>query len=174
MHVQIMPFLAAVLGRAWDGLWAGYASMVTIELYNSSVTNDFYIRLTYNGEVLLIPGCSEHLCNATKLLEALAFGEKSMPCSMATSTTSEATTMCSSSTTTTLDTSDWIGICVGSGFMGVLVGAALIVFLYKRKVESGSMTVYNTNDSNVQNSQFMDSPMTRAVSIDRKATTIGI
>jgi len=46
----LMPFLAAVLGDTWDGKWASYASMIVIELYNSSFHggSDLF-RVIYNG-----------------------------------------------------------------------------------------------------------------------------
>lgn len=51
----LMSFLAAVLGSNWDKQWAAYASMISIELYNSSVPggSDLF-RIIYNGVSILM------------------------------------------------------------------------------------------------------------------------
>jgi hypothetical protein len=42
----IMPMLAAMLGESWDGLWAGYASLLTFELYNTTTAGSFLVAAT--------------------------------------------------------------------------------------------------------------------------------
>lgn len=56
----IMPYLNA-LGM-WDGKWAPYASVLIHELFQSSLTRKYYVRMIYNGEPLLIPGCVDYFC----------------------------------------------------------------------------------------------------------------
>lgn len=148
----IMPLLASILGDSWDRKWAGYASLMTIELYNSSNLNiniEYYFRLIYNGQVLQVPGCVAKLCDVNILLQALAFGEEVMPCSI--STTTSSSDYNHQSNMNSITTADWIGITIVSSFMGILLGAALIVFTYKRNIEQGYLTVYgstNIIDSN--------------------------
>lgn len=115
----IMPFLAAVLGDSWDRRWASYAALISMELYTRSATStiagdsDYLVRMVYNGNPLLIPGCDQALCDANVLLEILSFGEESMPCSTTT-------------TTTTIPTDD---SCIDSGGLDVVAWSLLVVFL---------------------------------------------
>eukprot|EP01038_Epipyxis_sp_PR26KG_P010653 gene10653-14307_t len=133
----IMPLLASILGQSWDQQWAAYASMITIELY-SSVTNpndsnyDLF-RLVYNGKPLLVPGCSDTLCNINILLNILSFGKEFMPCSVSDTTSS----ISSNSDGNCIDSGglnklDWSMIVIASLFMGTLIGAAVAIFLNKR------------------------------------------
>lgn len=82
----VMPFLAAVLKHNWDGHWAGYASLVTIELYESSAdagnSSADLFRIVYNSIPQLVPGCDDTLCDINILMEALSFGEQFMSCSV--------------------------------------------------------------------------------------------
>lgn len=50
----IIPFLAAY--GVWDGQWPTYAAMITLELHQRA-SGAFAVRLTYNGNVLAVPGC---------------------------------------------------------------------------------------------------------------------
>lgn len=51
----VMPVLAAL--GAWDGVWAPYASLITLELWKNA-QNSFVVRLLYQAQPLKIPGCS--------------------------------------------------------------------------------------------------------------------
>ena len=81
---SVMPLLAALIGPNWDGKWADYASLVAIELYSASAgspvgSGGYYFRLVYNGVPQLMPGCPDVLCDATLLLDAMAFASEDMP-----------------------------------------------------------------------------------------------
>jgi hypothetical protein len=59
----IIPFLAAF--GVYDGNWPTYAAMITLELHQSTSNADaWFVRMTYGGAVLNIPGCadSQGLC----------------------------------------------------------------------------------------------------------------
>ena len=58
----ILPIITAL--GLWEGhIWAHYASQMQFEVYQSKQNNGFYVRVNYNGEELLIPGCSSVLCD---------------------------------------------------------------------------------------------------------------
>lgn len=58
----ILPILSAF--NQWNGdYWAHYASQLQFELYKSSSTGAYSIRLAYNGENVILPGCSSALCD---------------------------------------------------------------------------------------------------------------
>ena len=138
----IMPFLAALLGDGWDGQWAAYAALVTIELYDTVVAGGFLFRLIYNGKVLTVPGCSPAgtLCNVNVLLEALSFGQEFMPCSVTPSSgpsppsPSPANPAASgTSDSGALSTSEWGGLCALSAFLGALIGVGCLVFWQRKQ-----------------------------------------
>lgn len=77
----MMPTLAA-FGLLKDK-WAPYASLISMELYESSTTPaDWAVRFVYNGTVMNVPGCSDAICpwadfekilsNITSVLEVRA------------------------------------------------------------------------------------------------------
>lgn len=78
----LMPFLAAVLGDAWDRKWSPYASMITMEIYSAanptSTRTGYYFRIVYNGKALILPTCEHALCDVQHLLDALSFGQEHM------------------------------------------------------------------------------------------------
>jgi hypothetical protein len=138
----IMPFLASILKENWDGHWAGYASMVTIELYESAADpdsldpSDDLFRIVYNGVPQTVPGCDDTLCKASVLLEALSFGEERMSCSVpatpdATTDDEEEGSTCSQKSS--LSDLDWILLLVLALALGVVVGVAVVIFVDKRK-----------------------------------------
>ena len=49
----ILPLLAA--WGVWDGHWPTYASLLSIELYETS--EDHLFRMVYAGRELVLPGC---------------------------------------------------------------------------------------------------------------------
>jgi hypothetical protein len=131
----IMPFLAAVLESYWDRKWPGYASLVTIELYeaaNSTAANPSYLfRMVYNSKPLYVPGCLDYLCDVQVLLDRLAFGEEYMPC-----TTSDVTVSgsgCSSSNNDRLSNGDVVLVSFMSALFGAVLGAGIVVFLTKSR-----------------------------------------
>lgn len=145
-----MPFLAAVMGDLWDGRWAGYAYMITIELYSASAASDLgvgghYFRLYYNGEILTVPGCSAQLCDVNVLLDRLSYGQENMPCSVS---SSDVTTNGDSGCDGNDDPgqTDWIIIVLLTFLLGGLIGAATVVFVDRRRklsaqdVEGGQST----------------------------------
>lgn len=138
---SLMPFLAAVMGDRWDGRWAGYAYMISIELYAASASSSLgagghYFRLYYNGEILTLPGCDAQLCDANVLLDALAYGQESMPCSVPTVTPSD-TENCDDSDNS-LSTTHWVLIALLTFALGSVLGAGSIVYVNKRKMIDGS------------------------------------
>ncbi len=56
----IMPLLSAF--NAWNGTWATYAAMLTIELLDMPQSTVPSVRMVYNGEVKQLPGCAAALC----------------------------------------------------------------------------------------------------------------
>jgi hypothetical protein len=50
----MMPLLAAL--EAWDGVWTGFASMITMELLQATDSKELRVRATYNGDVLQVCG----------------------------------------------------------------------------------------------------------------------
>lgn len=146
----IQPFLAAVLRKNWDGLWPGYASMVTIELYRSkaSITtpsadpvDDFLFRMVYNSKVLLVPGCADTLCSASFLVQALSFGQEFMPCSVTTESQSndDAGDNCDSPQ---MSHTDWTILAVLCTLLGGVVGASVVIFVEKRRQEKASESLH--------------------------------
>jgi len=145
----VMPFLAAIQGNLWDRIWAPYASMVTIEIYKasnpSSTPSGYYFRLTYNSKAIKIPSCSDYLCDLNNLLTALSFGEEKMPCSTTTTSSSSSGSSCSDDSS--LSDSSWAIVVVFTALFGVLVGAAIVIFVNKwsfqeqsgKKEESGTI-----------------------------------
>ena len=76
----LMPILATLGQDVWSGLeWSPYASMLLIELYEMSTSNDdqsefpsgYAFRLLYNGAVLTskMDGCSSELCDSRILAD---------------------------------------------------------------------------------------------------------
>ena len=66
-----MPLLAA-LGIG-DGLWARFASLISVELYdNASSSSGQVVRVIYNGKVQHIPDCSD----ASGLCDYASFKQK--------------------------------------------------------------------------------------------------
>eukprot|EP01039_Chlorochromonas_danica_P008062 gene8062-8892_t len=129
----VMPFLASVLGVEWDGLWPGYASLVTIELYSGSAASSvpWLFRMVYNSDPLLVPGCDDYLCDATILLDKLGYGQQYMPCSVNPDTVVEDDDSgdCDNDR---LSDGNVILIAFMSALFGGLLGAALILFSVKR------------------------------------------
>ena len=65
-----MPLLVAL--RVDDGLWAPYASMILIELYQTKDKKSL-VRIIYNGKVLSPPFCGDNgLCDYEKMNDYLA------------------------------------------------------------------------------------------------------
>lgn len=62
--LTIAPLLNCL--HVYNGVWPPYAAHLSLELWSetqssssSSSTKSYYVRLIYNGETLVIPGCSE-------------------------------------------------------------------------------------------------------------------
>lgn len=51
----VLPLLSA--WGVWDGQWPSYASIITLELYETS--DGHYFRLLYAGKELKLPTCSQ-------------------------------------------------------------------------------------------------------------------
>lgn len=132
-----MPFLAAVLGERWDGRWAGYAYLISIELYSASAvsavgTGGYYFRFIYNGKVMLLPGCTDGLCDVNVLLDALAFGQESMPCTVTPSSVVSGDDSCDDNNSG-LSTVHWVLLLLLNLLVGGLIGAAGVVFYERRR-----------------------------------------
>jgi len=144
----LMPFLAALLGANWDMKWASYASMVSIEIYNSSTPGSSQLfRVIYNGVQQQVPGCSKTgLCNISVLLGALSFGQENMPCDFQAvvsdddyyTNDDDNTDDCNpnpSKKASNLSDRDWAGLCILSAVLGGLLGCSGLVF-YQRRTRS--------------------------------------
>lgn len=131
----VQPFLAAIAQEAWDKHWPGYAAMVSLEIYSGSAqsSSDYLFRMVYNSEPLVIPGCSDSLCDLTVLLNAMSFAEQDMPC--ATTPDTASTDSSCGDDDSGMSTTDWSIIAILSGLLGGLIGAGLVVFLNKQFFE---------------------------------------
>ncbi len=157
----IMPFLAAVLADGWDRMWAGYAALVTIELYEAAAGDaSYWFRLVYNGKPQVLPGCNDTLCDVAVLLQALSFGQQYMPCSIAEEQASEAAACqdSSSSSSSRLSDGDVILIAFMSALLGGLLGAAGFVFMEKYRASKLSAEADHLSQAQQQQQQQM-SPM---------------
>lgn len=63
----IMPLLSAL--GAFDGSWAPYAALIALEVYQVSPniesresSDDYVVRLVYNGKELTMESCGTPLC----------------------------------------------------------------------------------------------------------------
>lgn len=57
----IMPLMAAL--ESFDGSWAPYASMISIELWEVvTTTNDYYVRVVYNNKEMKLRKCERSIC----------------------------------------------------------------------------------------------------------------
>ncbi|GMH94196.1 hypothetical protein TrVE_jg1257 [Triparma verrucosa] len=80
----IMPVLAAL--NIWDGQWAPYASLISIETYHVTQSNDYptgrAFRIVYNGEVMTekFEGCGGELCDLNILVNYLEFATFDRDC----------------------------------------------------------------------------------------------
>ncbi len=133
----IMPLLAAILGPAWDRVWPGYASLLTIEVYESAESNirhpSFLFRMVYNGETLIVPPCNSALCDLTILLDKLAFGEESMPCDA--NPVINVLDNENNCVDSPLSTTEWSVITVMSALAGILLGAGMVIFYDRRRIQ---------------------------------------
>ena len=132
----VMPLLATLLGDSWDGRWSPYAAMMTLELYqpssSSSVgTQGTLFRMVYDGAPVLLPGCNDTLCDATVLVDALAFGQENMPCPSTSTTASSGGSSSSKSggddddgddNCGTMNDGMWAVVMVISFVLGTLIG----------------------------------------------------
>ncbi|ETV65934.1 hypothetical protein, variant [Aphanomyces astaci] len=90
----IMPMMALLLGDRWDGAWTTYAGTLVLELYKESKhpTNDasaaYAVRAVYNGQPLLLPFCSDYLCEWTVFNDTFAFAREWRPCAVPTTSMS--------------------------------------------------------------------------------------
>ena len=158
----IMPFLAGLLGSNWDRRWASYASMVTIEIYNSSTAGspDLF-RVIYNGQEQQVPGCSSTgLCDVSFLLTALSYGQENMPCGSTTAVGSDDDYYVSvdddddnngnssNKSKKGLSTRDVAGLCILSSVLGALIGCSLLV-LQRRRRKSTDILLESQNSLHV-------------------------
>ena len=155
---SIMPFLAALMGPSWDQQWARYAAMVTIEVYNSSTSDDGgedLFRLTYDGEALAMPGCGgATLCPVSVLLDLMAFGEEfpaecvyTAPISNDDDGSDRGAGGTGAATIQGIPLGGWIGLCLMSGIIGLLIGMGVIFFCTGGKNGQGYCGVANTDNS---------------------------
>ena len=82
-HDTTLSALLAILqGEAWGGAWPPYAALLSIELYSGNGAKadvPWYVRLVYNGQPIIMQGCSAALCDASYLMEILSYGEEDTP-----------------------------------------------------------------------------------------------
>ena len=140
----IMPLLAVILQENWDKKWPGYASLITIELYgNADASQPDLFRVVYNGAAMMVPGCSAYLCDVNVLLDILAFGQEFMPgCSVSEVDSVDDDTQVDGSCDDhkTLDQMDWLLLLFSTLLFGVVIGAAVVVFIEKQR---GMTTLLN-------------------------------
>jgi hypothetical protein len=75
----IMPFMAAIVKENWDGKWTPYAGVLSMELYKLK-SGSFASRMIFQGKPVLIPECSDTLCDIKDFLKALEFGRTRRDC----------------------------------------------------------------------------------------------
>lgn len=155
----IMPLLAGILGDNWDRKWASYASMVSIEIYNSSIQgNSDLFRIIYNGVQQQVPGCQKTgLCNISLLLEALSYGQENMPCDLNAVVSDDDYYInfddnpqynCPpSSSSPKLSVRDWVGLCIMSAVLGSLIGCSALVFYQRRTKQSDESNFYHIDET---------------------------
>jgi hypothetical protein len=130
----IQPVLSALLKENWNELWPGYASMITIEIYNASAlsSSDYLFRIVYNSEPLIMPGCDDSLCDINVLLDAMAFAEQDMPCAISSDTVTPASTVtCNDDDDDSMSTTDWTFITIMASLLGAIVGGSVVIFFNK-------------------------------------------
>lgn len=155
----IMPLLAVILKENWDQKWPGYASLLTIELYeNADSSQEDLFRIVYNGAPMLVPGCPSYLCSVNTLLDILAFGQEYMPgCSVSDVSSVDDDSQQDSNDCNdkkTLDQMDWLLLVFSTLLIGIVIGAAVVIFIEKQR---GMTTLLNTK-KNVSMSQ-VQSPL---------------
>jgi hypothetical protein len=133
----IMPVLASLLGDAWDRVWPGYASLLTIELYqaaNSTPENpSFMFRMVYNSKPLIVPPCDQPLCDLKVFLQKSSFGQETMPCDAAPNVVTTDDDGGNDCDEPPLNTMEWTILTVMSTVAGCLIGAAAVVFWDRRR-----------------------------------------
>ena len=139
-----MPLLAALFGEQWDGLWAGYGSLMSFELYNSSsVGDEYYFRIVYNGEALVFPGCTMSLCDVNTFMDSTTWAQYDMPC-----TNEIVSSTSSNSNDATVSTGGWVGLCLMSAALGG-IGTYFIMTLMATKI----VTAANADDDKTRLTQ---------------------
>jgi len=140
---SIMPLLSALLEKdgnnTWDGKWAQYAALFTIELYSNKINpnqNNDLFRLTYNGKPIRLPACQNNLnnlCDINNLISSMSYAQNIMPeCSdIPTNSNSDSgkNSGCTNSNDETVDGMsgwDWTGLCLASALLGAVGGAAIV------------------------------------------------
>lgn len=161
----VMPMLAAIFGDQWDGLWAGYASLLSYELYSTPTTGTFMFRIIYNGKPLVVPGCSDSLCNMDTLVDVLSFAQETMPCTPdPVAVIPEEEVICDESNDS-MSESEWVEtvvLCsVASWVLGMVGVYALIYFGFvsvnSRAVASSHADAILEDKSNLLNDKHSDS-----------------
>ncbi|KAM6986909.1 lysophosphatidic acid phosphatase type 6 [Aplochiton taeniatus] len=66
----LMPFLMAL--GVFDMKWPPYAADVTLELLQHRQTEEAFVKVSYVGQDLLIPGCSEVYCPLQEFKQAVS------------------------------------------------------------------------------------------------------
>jgi len=150
---SIMPLLSAIMLRengtnAWDGRWAQYAALFTIELYGTD--GDDLFRMTYNGQPLILPGCDAALCDASALMDAMKFAQNEMPCeAFPTAAPGDSTPVasCGDATIDGMNKTDWSFLVASCTLLGCFFGAGCVV-LYNRHMATAQKYVSLSADDN--------------------------
>lgn len=132
----IMPFLSAL--GVWDGEWASYASIVTMELWEAE-NGDHYTRMAYNGKELILPGCDEAFCKSDAFMDATAFAVEDMDCSAEEKKEKKKK---SDDDDDELSEATWTLIVVLSTIGGVLLGSLAMFFVMRGQRPQGSDEEY--------------------------------
>lgn len=132
----LISLLAAICSKSWDRQWPGYASLLSIELYEAANSTPaapkFLSRFVYNSKPLLVDGCPDTLCDTNIILNTLGFGQETMPgCSVPASNDDDNSNDCDDGGMTT---TDWAITSCLTAALGMLIGAGIVVFTDKRRL----------------------------------------
>jgi len=143
----LMPLLASLGPRVFDGAWPPYASMIAIEMHQVNLDGtkdkqlfktDYAFRLVYNGQVITsrMDGCPENteLCDAEILFSQLEpFATRARNCSRQDAIVEEHSSAVSSAKDFFLSTPSGI-LAIIMLVLGIVVGALVTYFVLASRI----------------------------------------